>query len=83
MARAQVASPSQARRAQRPDAGLEQLIKRSIDAGLPRGLGVVWVWLRRLRHRRELAALTEAQLRDVGLDGDVVRRESAKPFWQG
>jgi len=80
--RDQVASAFQARRAQRPEAGLEKLIKQCIDAGLPRGLGVVCAWLRRLRHRREQAGLTEAQLRDVGLDADAMRRESAKPFSQ-
>jgi len=78
----QLASPCRARRAERPEAGLEELIQRCIDAGLPRGFGSVCVWLRRLRHRRELAGLSEQQLLDAGLDPVVVRRERAKPFWQ-
>jgi len=78
----QLASPSRARRAERPAAGLEELIRRAIDAGLPHGFGIVCVWLRRQRHRRELAGLSEAQLLDAGLDPAVVRRERAKPFWQ-
>ncbi len=40
------------------------------------------LWWRRARDRRILADLTPAQMRDTGLDPDVVRRESAKPFWR-
>ncbi|MFH6781560.1 MULTISPECIES: translation initiation factor IF-2 [Methylobacterium] len=40
------------------------------------------LWWRRLRDRRVLAELTRAQMRDTGLDPDVVRRESRKPFWR-
>ena len=39
------------------------------------------MWMRRSRYRQELANLSEWQLRDVGLDPDLVYRESAKPFW--
>ena len=38
-------------------------------------------WVRRLRCRHELSALTPEQMRDVGLDAEAVRRESRKPFW--
>jgi uncharacterized protein YjiS (DUF1127 family) len=71
------------RHAERPETVLEEVLERWIDAGLPRALGVLGLWLRRLRNRHELSDLTEAQLRDVGLDPSHVRRESAKPFWQG
>jgi uncharacterized protein YjiS (DUF1127 family) len=40
------------------------------------------LWRKRLRCRRELSALTLEQLRDVGLDPALVRREYAKPFWK-
>jgi len=68
-------------RAERPDTGLEKLLRRWVDAGLPRGLGLLCLWARRLRLRHELAHVSEAQLRDVGLDPDQVRREREKPFW--
>lgn len=44
--------------------------------------GLVHMWLRRARARRELAALDPAQMRDVGLDPHEVRREAEKPFWK-
>jgi uncharacterized protein YjiS (DUF1127 family) len=63
---------------QRPATALERLV---IDR-LGSGAGLLFLWLRRFRDRRELANLDDAQLRDVGLNADTVRRESAKPFWQ-
>jgi uncharacterized protein YjiS (DUF1127 family) len=39
------------------------------------------IWLRRARERRELAELSDAQLRDVGLSRNTVKREVEKPFW--
>ena len=38
-------------------------------------------WLKRMRERRELASLSDEQLRDVGLNRLMVRREIEKPFW--
>jgi uncharacterized protein YjiS (DUF1127 family) len=40
------------------------------------------LWLTRSSRRGELAALDADQMRDCGLDPDVVRREAAKPFWR-
>ncbi|TNC14109.1 translation initiation factor IF-2 [Methylobacterium terricola] len=40
------------------------------------------LWWRRACDRRVYAALTPAQMRDTGLDPDVVRQESRKRFWQ-
>ncbi len=40
------------------------------------------LWLKRLRCRHELSALSPEQMRDVGLDPEMVRRESGKPFWE-
>jgi uncharacterized protein YjiS (DUF1127 family) len=40
------------------------------------------LWRKRLRCRRELSTLTAAQMRDTGLDPELVRRESRKPFWK-
>jgi uncharacterized protein YjiS (DUF1127 family) len=75
-------SARRTRQAQRPETALEGLLERWIAAGLPGGVGMLGLWLRRLRDRRELSNLTEAQLRDVGLDPSFTRRESEKPFWQ-
>jgi len=38
-------------------------------------------WTRRTRDRRELAALSDEQLRDVGLNRAMITREVEKPFW--
>ena len=38
-------------------------------------------WIKRVRDRRELAELNDEQLRDVGLNRLMVRREIEKPFW--
>ena len=65
----------------RPDTALQVLLERWIAAGLPRGLGLFGLWLRRVRHRHELADLSETQLTDVGLHPSHVRREIGKPFW--
>jgi len=50
--------------------------------GISGGFRLPLLWLRRIRHRRAIASLTEAQLSDVGLSRDLVARESAKYFWQ-
>jgi uncharacterized protein YjiS (DUF1127 family) len=39
------------------------------------------LWCRRLRERRELSLLSPEQMRDVGLDPEMAKRESIKPFW--
>jgi uncharacterized protein YjiS (DUF1127 family) len=41
---------------------------------------VLWRW--RVRYRHELSALSARQMDDVGLNPDVVWRESKKPFWE-
>jgi uncharacterized protein YjiS (DUF1127 family) len=40
------------------------------------------IWLQRLETRKHLAALTHRQLRDIGLDPEIVAREAQKPFWR-
>ncbi len=70
------------RQMQSPQTAFEKLLERWIAAGLPRGVDLLALWLRRLRDRHDLANLSQAQLRDVGLDPSFVHRESEKPFWQ-
>jgi len=40
------------------------------------------LWLLRRFRRSELAALDTAQMRDCGLDPEIVCREATKPFWR-
>ena len=40
------------------------------------------LWLQRLFWRNELKALEPEQMRDCGLDPEIVRREAIKPFWR-
>lgn len=46
------------------------------------GLALLRLWRRRASTRRDLATLTPEQMRDTGLSPAMVRRESAKPFWE-
>ncbi|MGI9436736.1 MAG: DUF1127 domain-containing protein [Geminicoccaceae bacterium] len=39
-------------------------------------------WVERSRQRRDLAALSDAALKDIGLTRDDVWQESSKPFWR-
>jgi len=39
-------------------------------------------WIARAQQRHELSGLSDEQLRDVGLNRDIVKREREKPFWQ-
>lgn len=39
------------------------------------------LWQNRVRTRDQLSDLSPEQLRDVGLNPTVVRREIEKPFW--
>ncbi|MFG1461674.1 hypothetical protein V5F77_02155 [Xanthobacter sp. DSM 24535] len=45
-------------------------------------LGLLLLWRRRARSRRELGGLNVDQLRDAGISGEVAKREAAKPFWR-
>jgi uncharacterized protein YjiS (DUF1127 family) len=38
-------------------------------------------WFKRTRQRRDLAELSDTQLRDVGLSREAIKREVEKPFW--
>ena len=47
----------------------------------PSWLALPCVWLRRLQTRHELSMLDAEQMRDTGLNPDMIKRESVKPFW--
>ena len=56
--------------------------ERTPLATLSRFASFPTLWRKRLRCRRELSTLTAEQMRDTGLDPELVRRESRKPFWK-
>lgn len=40
-------------------------------------------WIALARERRQLAALDDARLKDLGLTRGEAAREAARPFWDG
>lgn len=38
-------------------------------------------WIQVARERRRLSAMTEQQLRDIGVNAATAAREAARPFW--
>jgi uncharacterized protein YjiS (DUF1127 family) len=44
-------------------------------------LGTISAWFARRSQRRDLAALDDAQLKDIGVTRGAAQREAAKPFW--
>jgi uncharacterized protein YjiS (DUF1127 family) len=49
---------------------------------IARVLTVVRVAAQRRRERRQLAALDQHLLRDIGLDAQTAESECSKPFWK-
>ena len=45
-------------------------------------LAFVRVWRERRRVRRQLAAMSERELRDIGIYWSVIASEIGKPFWR-
>jgi len=54
----------------------------ALGSALQRGKETLRLWLERLQSRHELSQLDADQLRDVGLNEKMIRREAEKPFWQ-
>lgn len=66
-------------RIQAGPAGRAQGTAALIAAGMERLL----LWQERARQRRELAALSDDLLKDIGLSRSGAFEESRKPFWRG
>ncbi|GEM_PF-2420351 len=49
---------------------------------LRRGMGILRLWRERLEQRHALSKLDADQLRDAGLNEEMIRREIEKPFWR-
>jgi uncharacterized protein YjiS (DUF1127 family) len=45
-------------------------------------LFLIGEWLHRIESRRELAALCDRNLRDIGITRVDAMREASKPFWR-
>jgi len=55
----------------------------SVRVNAPKGLSLWGLFQHRRRTREALLALTDEQLRDVGLTYEQARHEGMKPFWRG
>ncbi len=64
----------------RPHPAAETVVA-AMGRALQGALERVWGWHERSRQRRALGALTDAQLKDIGLSRAEASRESGKPFW--
>ena len=49
---------------------------------VPRAIELLLVWQQRSRDRRQLEALNDHMLRDIGLTRADVFAEASKPFWR-
>jgi uncharacterized protein YjiS (DUF1127 family) len=45
-------------------------------------MGILRLWCERLEQRHALSKLDADQLRDAGLNEELIRREIEKPFWR-
>jgi uncharacterized protein YjiS (DUF1127 family) len=75
-------APAVKSRAHSDECALAGRLAPAVEPDLPAPVRLLLKIIRRVRARRELAALDADQLRDVGLDPDMIRREIAKPFWR-
>ena len=65
-----------------PGALRRRISRQGLWSVLSRSLDRLREWRQRSRGRRELAALDERMLRDIGLSQADVWREINKPFWR-
>lgn len=66
---------------------MERVLPRSLTLGtgtlsLRRLFQLVRLWRQRVRTRRQLAALDDHQLSDIGVSRSDRMAELAKPFWR-
>jgi uncharacterized protein YjiS (DUF1127 family) len=59
------------------------LQKSGAFAVVASALVLVRTWRKRSRTRRQLAAMSERELQDIGTCRAELANEAAKPFWQG
>lgn len=56
--------------------------KAGLGARLARILELMAAWHERSRQRRELMAMPDYLLKDMGVSREDIDREARKPFWQ-
>lgn len=66
---------------------MERVLPRTLtlridSATLPRLLQLLRLWRQRARTRRQLAALDDHQLSDIGVSRSERMNELSKPFWR-
>lgn len=61
---------------------LPAIARAPFRRGLAEALALVRGWRRRANGRRELAALSDRCLRDIGLTRYDAAHEARKPFWR-
>jgi uncharacterized protein YjiS (DUF1127 family) len=54
----------------------------SWSGAVGRAIDLLLIWHRRARDRRQLEALSDHMLRDIGLSRADVFAEASKPFWR-
>jgi len=59
--------------------GLRHILRRLLGSFLV----LLGEWSRRSRQRRELAAMSDCSLRNIGVTRYDAYREARKPFWRG
>ena len=58
------------------------MLPNAIRDGARGVLSIVRTWRRRIRDRRELGAMSERQLNDIGMSWPEIAFEIEKPFWR-
>ena len=65
-----------------PRSGLAQIIAADLAPVLDRIVEAPITWLERMRERRQLAALGDDILKDIGVSRADVEHVVEKPFWR-
>lgn len=65
-----------------PRAGLAQVVVADLAPILSRVVEAPIAWLGRARDRRQLAAMDDGMLKDIGVSRADAEHEVAKHFWQ-
>ncbi len=65
-----------------PRSGLAQIIAADLAPVLDRIVETPIAWLERMRERRQLAALGDDILKDIGVSRADVEHVVEKPFWR-
>ena len=65
-----------------PRSGLAQIIAADVVPVLDRIIEAPIAWIERTRERRQLAALGDNMLKDIGLNRADLETVTNKPFWR-